>query len=60
MKQWKPEKGPLPARKIATDVKETEAKEFKDFLREHVRSFDLSGEEKMNLQLIVKTLGILV
>jgi hypothetical protein len=45
MKQWKPVegKGPLPdipARKIATDVKETEAKEFKDFLREHVRSFD--------------------
>ena len=45
MKQWKPVegKGPLPdipARKIATDVKEREAKEFKDFLREHVRSFD--------------------
>ena len=45
MKQWKPVKGKgslpdIPARKIATNVKETEAKEFKDFLREHVRSFD--------------------
>jgi hypothetical protein len=45
MKQWKPVKGKgslpdIPARKIATVVKETESKEFKDFLREHVRSFD--------------------
>ena len=45
MKQWKPVEGKgslpdIPAEKIATEVKETESKEFKDFLREHVRSFD--------------------